>query len=90
MIDTEGIVTWNTLKYVSQDLTGVKSRLIQVPSHDAIPVVMVTMIINPDIKVYGANMGPTWVLSAPDGPNVGPMNLAIRGRVTLRLGDNES
>ena len=25
-----------------------------------------------------ANMGPTWVLSAPDGPNVGPTNIAIR------------
>ena len=23
-------------------------------------------------------MGPTWVLSAPDGPHIGPMNLAIR------------
>ena len=23
-------------------------------------------------------MGPTWVLSAPDGPHVGPMNLAFR------------
>ena len=22
-------------------------------------------------------MGPTWVLSAPDGPHIGPMNLAI-------------
>ena len=32
----------------------------------------------PDSKVNGANMGPTWVLSAPDGPHVGPMNLAIR------------
>ena len=29
-------------------------------------------------KFRGANMGPTWVLSAPDGPHVGPMNLAIR------------
>ena len=28
-------------------------------------------------KFMGANMGPTWVLSAPDGPHVGPMNLAI-------------
>ena len=28
-------------------------------------------------KVHGANMGPNWVLSAPDGPHVGPMNLAI-------------
>ena len=28
--------------------------------------------------VHGANMGPTRVLSAPDGPHVGPMNLAIR------------
>ena len=33
---------------------------------------------NPDSKVQGANMGPTWVLLAPDGPHVGPMNLAIR------------
>ena len=32
----------------------------------------------PDNKVHGANMGPTWVLSAPDGPHVGPMGLAIR------------
>ena len=31
-----------------------------------------------DSKVHGANMGPTWVLSAPDGSHVGPMNLAIR------------
>ena len=33
---------------------------------------------SPDNKVHGANMEPTWVLSAPDGPHVGPMNLAIR------------
>ena len=32
----------------------------------------------PDSKVHGANMGPTWVLSAPDGTHVGPINLAIR------------
>ena len=31
-----------------------------------------------DSKVHGANMGPTWVLSAPDGSHVGPMILAIR------------
>ena len=33
----------------------------------------------PDSEVHGANMGPTWVLSAPDGPHVGPMNPALRG-----------
>ena len=32
---------------------------------------------HPDSKVHGANMRPTWVLSAPDGPHVGPRNLAI-------------
>ena len=32
----------------------------------------------PDSKVHVANMGTNWVLSAPDGPHVGPMNLAIR------------
>ena len=34
--------------------------------------------IKPDSKVHGANKGRTWVLSAPDGPHVGPMNFAIR------------
>ena len=32
----------------------------------------------PGSKVDVANMGPTWVLSAPGVPHVGPMNLAIR------------
>ena len=32
----------------------------------------------PDSKVHGANIAPTWVLPAPDGSHVGPMNLAIR------------
>ena len=32
----------------------------------------------PDSKFHEANMGPTWVLSAPDGPHVGHMNLAFR------------
>ena len=27
-------------------------------------------------------MGPTWVLSAPDGPHVGPMNLAVRDQTS--------
>ena len=35
---------------------------------------------NPDSKVHGANMGRTWVLTAPDGPHVGPTNLAIRDK----------
>ena len=31
----------------------------------------------PKSKVHGTNMGPTWVLSAPCGPHVGPINLVI-------------
>ena len=38
---------------------------------------------NPGSNVLGANMGPTWVLSAPDGPHVGPMNLAIGECIVL-------
>ena len=34
--------------------------------------------INPDSKVHGAYMGPTWGQQDPCGPHVGPMNLAIR------------
>ena len=33
----------------------------------------------PDSKVHGAKLGPTWVLSSPGGPHVGPMYLAIWG-----------
>ena len=38
----------------------------------------------PNSKVHGPNMGPTWVLSAPDGSHVGPMNFAPRGILVLR------
>ena len=31
----------------------------------------------PDSNIHGANMGPIWGMSAPDGPHVGPMNFAI-------------
>ena len=37
----------------------------------------------PDSKVHGANMGPIWVLPAPDGPHVGLMNLAIRDNFSV-------
>ena len=41
----------------------------------------------PDSKVHGTNMGPTWVLSAPDGPRVAPMNLAIRDITNTAITD---
>ena len=43
-----------------------------------LPVFPITILKHPDSRIHGANMGPTWVLSAPDGPHFGPMNLAIR------------
>ena len=41
--------------------------------------------IIPESKVHVANMGPTWDLSAPDGPHVGPMNLAIGDLTTIAV-----
>ena len=35
-------------------------------------------LVYPDSKVHGANMGPTWVLSASVGPHIGLMNLSIK------------
>ena len=32
----------------------------------------------PDSKVHVAHMRPTWDLSAPGGPHIGPLNFAIR------------
>ena len=37
------------------------------------------MCNDPDRKGHEVNMGPTWVLLAPGGPHVGPINFAIRG-----------
>ena len=38
----------------------------------------------PDSKVRVASIVPTWVLSAPGAPHVGPMNLAIRDDTSAR------
>ena len=47
------------------------------------------IVLTPDSKVRGANMGPTWVLSSPDGPHVGPKNLAIKEALhTMRSRDD--
>ena len=40
--------------------------------------------IYPDSKIHGANMGPTWVLSAPDGPPLAPWAL-LSGYITPLL-----
>ena len=40
---------------------------------------LVRYIVDPESKFHGPNMGPTLILSSPDGSHVGPMNLAIRG-----------
>ena len=42
----------------------------------------------PDSKVHGANMRPTWVLSVPDGPHVGPMNLVIGAYYRIKKSHN--
>ena len=41
--------------------------------------------INPDSKVYGANLGPIWGRQDPGGPHVGPMNLAIWEQEVLKI-----
>ena len=51
------------------------SPCVQIPLHLIMPDSQQAI---PDSKIHGANMGPTWVPSDPDGPHVGPMNLAIR------------
>ena len=44
----------------------------------------VSSVWYPDSKVHGANMGPTWVLSAPDGPILSPCSL-LSGNSTAGL-----
>ena len=53
------------LKFTQVDMYSVKTAML--------------LPCTPDSKVHGSYMGPTRVLSAPDGLHVVPMNLAIRG-----------
>ena len=39
---------------------------------------------SPDSKVHVANMGPTWVLSVPGGPHVGPWTLLSWSHTFIR------
>ena len=39
----------------------------------------------PDINIHVAHLGLTWVLLAPGGPHVGPMNLAIRVMAKMHM-----
>ena len=48
-------------------------------SFTALWQVCASLTHDPDNKVHGAIMGPTWDLSVPDGPHVGPMKLGIGG-----------
>ena len=41
-------------------------------------VILNPRFYGPDSRGHGTDIGPTWVLSAPGWPHVGPMNLAIR------------
>ena len=61
------------------------SSLLSVPSDGFVAHLSCLLETVPDNKVHGANMGPTWVLSAPERPHVGPMNHAIRG-ISLAVG----
>ena len=45
------------------------------------------MEVYPDIKVYGANMGPIWGQQNPVGPHVGPMNFFIWAGSTTQVSD---
>ena len=81
---TQHMVRWQKYKYYDRQY-GANS---EVTKHSALSIIsyfpkatkteIVIMLTIPDSNFYGAHMGPTWVLSAPAGPHVDPMNLAIR------------
>ena len=54
--------------------------------HPWLPCVYVLSLFSgrSNSKVQGGNMGPTWVLMVPDGPHVGPRNLAIREAIPFQ------
>ena len=69
----------------SWDLSSLHMRNKCLPHGKYYKGIAIEYISIPDSNVHGANMGPTWVLSAPDGPHIGPMNLAIKVSTLLNL-----
>ena len=51
---------------------------------------VIVNINNPDSKVHGTNMGPSWGRQDPGGPHVGHMNLAIWEIMTVTTGSTSS
>ena len=84
------IVPWIVMSYFPVGLwPHHQVNLLQGTCNDA-PIGMgkCLLVIYSDSKVHGANIGPTWVLSAPDRPHVGTMNLAIRVQLRVCIGSN--
>ena len=52
-------------------------EMILAPSWTLILPVLICMLVSPDSKVPGANMGPIWGRQDPGGPHVGPRNFAF-------------
>ena len=66
------------IRYATMRLRNLTRSYVKRSYAYVIGVLDVVLIYDhPDSKVHGANMGPAWVLSAPDGPHGGPRNLAI-------------
>ena len=62
--------------YVMKDQEILNSTLLITYTVNEKWVHFISMAI-PDSKIHGTNMGPTWDLSAPDGPHAGSINFAI-------------
>ena len=67
LVTSFSTTTLHSAVFVEGPVTGVLVLL----------VLLTTPQSTPESKVHGANTGPTWVLSAPGGSYVDPMNLAI-------------
>ena len=74
----------NAIKYpiiLSQSFTPfMKAVFTNFPRSDTVPHRWCAekLDLNTESKVHEANMGPTWVPSAPGGPHVDPIKLSIR------------
>ena len=81
-------ISWNiVLHWMLQELIDYCSTLFQVMAWWHYPYIRVNRakhwpdseLSYPDSKVHATNMGPIWGQQDPDGPHVGPMNLANWG-----------
>ena len=74
--------TWAPLQY-KDCLSRYGIRMVKIRWYHDYHIFTMRILLLPDNKVHGTDMGPIWGRQDPGGPHVGPMSLAMWADIFL-------